>query len=274
MSTAATPVIRNQVENALALRSAGLLQEALDVLTTPGEYIADFYTLRGEIQLALGRFQEAAGSYFTVATTEPDNVFAQYNLAICLHRLGHWVEASQAFQKVLDVDAHRDDARLGLGACLLHLDRAESALSNFDNCWSEAARLRALFGKAVALQLLHRFDEAEATYERLLSSEPNSEEALSNLVVLSIDAGDHEAARRRALRLLEISPHSTVALQCLAGLALERREYEAAVRFCGRIVERAPDCMEAWHNLRFASGRVMSGLSAPETAIGPALGRK
>ncbi len=195
-------------------------------------------------------------------------------MAICLHRLGHWAEASQAFQRVLDVDPHRDDARLGLGACLLYLDRAESALSNFDNCWSDAARLRASFGKAVALQLLHRFEEAEAIYERLLASEPNSEEALSNLVILSIDAGDHEAARRRALRLLEISPHSTVALQCLAGLALERREYEAAVRFCGRIVERAPECMEAWHNLRFASGRVMSGLSAPDNAIGPLLGRK
>jgi len=129
-------------------------------------------------------------------------------------------------------------------------------------------------GQAVALQLLRRFDEAEATYERLLSSEPNSEEALSNLVVLSIDTGDHETARGRALRLLEISPHSTVALQCLAALALERREYESAVRYCGRIVERAPGCMEAWHNLRFASGRVMSGLSAPEAAVGPALGRK
>jgi len=274
MSTAATPVMRNQVENALALRSAGLLQEALDVLSTPGEYIADFYMLRGEIQLALGRFQEAAGSYFTVATAEPQNAFAQYNLAVCLHRLGRWAEASQAFQKVLDVDPHRDDARLGLGACLLYLDRAEGALSNFDNCRSDAARTKAIFGKAVALQLLRRFEEAEATYDRLLASEPTSEEALSNLVVLSIDAGDHESARRRALRLLEISPNSTVALQCLAALALERREYEAAVRYCGRIVERAPECMEAWHNLRFASGRVMSGLSAPDTSIGPALGRK
>ena len=270
MSTAATPVIRNQVENALALRSAGLLQEALDALTAPGEYFSDFYTLRGEIQLALGRFQEAAGSYFTVTTAEPNNVFAQYNLGICLHRLGRWLEGSQALQKVLEVDPHRDDARLGLGSCLLHLDRPEAALANFDNCWSDAARLRALFGKAVALQLLRRFEEAEAAYERLLSAEPNDEEVLSNLIILSLDAGDHETARRRALRLLDVSPNSTVALQCLAGIALERREYEAAVRYCGRIVERNPDCMEAWHNLRFASGRVMSGLSAPETSLGPA----
>ncbi len=274
MSTAATPVIRNQIEAALALRSAGRLQEALDVLTAPGDYIADFYMLRGEIQLALGRVQEAAGSYFTVTTAEPDNTFAQYNLALCLHRLGRWMEAAQVFQKVLDTDSHRDDARLGLGACLLHLNRAEAALANFDNCWSDAARLRVLFGQAVALQLLRRFNEAEATYERLLSSEPNSEESLSNLIALSIDSGDLEAARRYAVRLLEISPHSLVALQCLAALALERREYEAAVRYCGKIVERAPDCMEAWHNLRFASGRVMSELSAPDSASGSVAVRK
>jgi tetratricopeptide (TPR) repeat protein len=274
MSTAATHVIRNQVETALSLRSAGRLQEALDALTAPGDYIADFYMLRGEIQLALGRFQEAAGSYFTVATSEPDNALAQFHLATCLHRLGRWTEASQAFQKVLDVDPHRDEARLGLGACLLHLDRAESALASFDSCWSDAARLRAWFGKAVSLQLLRRFGEAEATYERLLGSDPHSEEALSNLIALCIDAGDLEGARRYASRLLEVSPQSTVALQCLAALALERREYEAAVRYCGKIVERAPECMEAWHNLRFASGRVMSAISTPETNIGSAAVRK
>lgn len=266
MFTAATQVIRNEVETALQLRSAGRLQEALDVLSAPGDYNPDFYMLRGEIQLALGRFQEAAGSYFTVATAEPENALAEYNLATCLHHLGRWLEASQAFQKVLDVDPHRDDARLGLGACLLHLDRAESALANFDSCWSDAARFRALFGKAVALQLLRRFEEAEATYERLLSSDPNCEEALSNLMVMGVVSGEWESARRRALRLLDLAPDSLAALQCLAAVALERREYEAAVRYCGRIVERFPDCREAWHNLRFASGRIMSELPGPENA--------
>lgn len=268
MSTAATQMIRSEVETALELRSAGRLQEALDVLSTPGDYNPDFYMLRGEIQLALGRFQEAAGSYFTVATAEPDNALAQYNLATCLHHLGRWLEASQAFQKVLEVDPHRDDARLGLGACLLHLDRAENALTNFDNCWSDAARFRAQFGKAVALQLLRRFDEAEATYERVLASDPNCEEALSNLMVMGVVSGQWEHARHRALRLLEMSPDSLAALQCLAAVSLERREYETAVRYCGRIVERFPDCREAWHNLRFASGRIMSELSGPENTAG------
>jgi tetratricopeptide (TPR) repeat protein len=254
------------VEAALALRSAGRLQEALDLLSTPGEYTSDFYTVRGEIQFGLGRFQEAAGSYFTVVASEPDNTFARYHLAICLHQLSRWAEAAQTFQRVLDSDPHRDSARLGLGACLLHLHRFEEALANFDSCWSDASRWRASFGKAVALQLLGRRDEAEAGYQRLLISDPKSEEVLSNLIAMSIEAHALEAARRYSMQLLDVSPQSTLALRGLAAVALERQEYAEAARFCGRIVEQSPDCVEAWRNLRFATGRVMSGLARPAPA--------
>jgi tetratricopeptide (TPR) repeat protein len=264
-SAAVANTIRNQVEAALSLRSAGRLQEALDVLTTPGEYTSDFYTMRGEIQFALGRFQEAAGSYFTVVASEPDNTFAQYHLAICLHHLSRWVEAAQTFQRVLDSDPHRDSARLGLGTCLLHLHRVEEALANFDCCWSDASRWRALFGKAVALQLLGRWNEAEAAYDRLLQSDPKSEEVLSNLIAMSIETHDLEAAIRFAMRLLAVFPRSTIALRCLATVALERQEYEDAVRYCGQVVELAPDCVEAWRNLRFATGRVIA-LQTRETS--------
>jgi tetratricopeptide (TPR) repeat protein len=264
-SAAVTSTIRSQVDAALALRSSGRLQEALEMLATPGEYTSDFYTIRGEIQFALGRFQEAAGSYFTVVASEPDNTFAQYHLAICLHHLSRWTEAAQTFQRVLDSDPHRDSARLGLGACLLHLHRVEEALANFDCCWSDASRSRALFGKAVALQLLGRWDDAEAAYQRLLALDPKSEEVLSNLIAMSMEAHDLEAARHFSMRLLDVSPRSTAALRGLATVALERQEYEDAVRYCGRIVEEAPDCVEAWRNLRFATGRVIA-LQRPELA--------
>ena len=266
LSAALANTIPSPVEAALSLRSAGRLQEALDILTTPGEYTSDFYTVRGEIQFALGRFQEAAGSYFTVVASEPDNTFAQYHLAICLHHLSRWVEAAQTFQRVLDSDPHRDSARLGLGTCLLHLHRVEEALGNFDCCWSDASRWRALFGKAVALQLLGRWNEAEAAYHRLLLSDPKSEEVLSNLIAMSIETHDLESATRFSMRLLDVSPRSTIALRGLASVALERQEYEQAVRYCGRIVEQAPDCLEAWRNLRFATGLVMSSLQRPESA--------
>ena len=122
--------------------------------------------------------------------------------------------------------------------------------------------LRVLFGKAVALQLLGRHHEAEGAYQRLLAADPKSEEALSNLIALCMEAHDLENARRYATRLAELDPESPAALQGLAAVALENREYEAAFRYCSRIVERTPECVEAWHNLRFASGRIMSTLRA------------
>jgi tetratricopeptide (TPR) repeat protein len=276
MSTAAKPAIRNQIEAALALHATGRSEEALDALTTPNENLPDFYTLRGDIQFALERFEEAAGSYFTSATLEPppENAYAQFRLGICLHHLGRWAEAGQAFQRVLEMDPHRDEVRLGLGACLLHLNRPEEALANFDRCWSDAARLRVLFGKAVALQLLGRHQEAEGAYQRLLASDPKSEEALSNLIALCMEAHDLENTRRYSLRLLELFPESTTALQGLAAVALENREYEAAFKYCSRIVERAPECVEAWHNLRFASGRIMSALGTSAAAAASTAGRK
>ncbi len=274
MSAAASPAIRTQLHAALSLRAAGRLEEALDVLSTPGEYSSDFYTVRGEIQVELGRYQEAAGSYFTVVASDPENTFAQFNLAVCLQQLKRWDEAAQGFQKTLQGDPHRDDARLALGACLLHLNRAEDALANFDACWSDAARARALFGKAVALQLLHHYEEAGEAYRRLLESDPRSEEVLSNLLALSIETQDWDGAEHYATELLAVSPNSLQANQGLAAVALERREFEAAVHHCGRIVEHDPECVEAWHNLRFATGRVMSALGAPAASNSQASGRK
>src|SRR5580700_2869952 len=95
MSTGAKRAVRNQIDAASYLHTAGRNEEALDLLTTPEENLPDFYTLRGDIQFVLARFEEAAGSYFTSATLEPapENVYAHYRLAICLHQLGRWVEA-------------------------------------------------------------------------------------------------------------------------------------------------------------------------------------
>jgi tetratricopeptide (TPR) repeat protein len=276
MSAAPKLAIRSQIEAALMLQSAGRHQEALDALATPGENLANFYTLRGDLQFGLARYQEAAGSYFAAATLEaaPGNVYAQYRLAICLHHLRRWPEAAQAFQKVLEVDPHRDEVRLGLGACLLHLNRPEEALANFDHCWSEASHTRVLFGRAVALHQLGRHHEAADAYQRVLAAEPRSEEALGNLIALYIEAQDLDNVKRFSEWLLDISPESQIGLQGLAAAALENREFEAAFRYCSRIVERVPDCVEAWHNLRYASGRIMNALRPPAAAIVSTAGRK
>jgi superkiller protein 3 len=259
----ARPGVQPQIDAALALRSSGNLEEALHALANPNEYSSYLHTVRGEIEFALGRFADAALSYFAVVHSEPDNADAHYNLALCLQRSDRWDASCQAFERTLALDCRRDVARLGLGASLLYLNRLDEALVALQGC-SYALKSAATFGRAVALQLLQRFGEAEAAYETVLAYDPNSEEALSNLIALAIETEDLDGVRDYSQRLLKISPQSPAALQGLATVALELQDHHAAARYCGRIVQLAPDCLEAWHNLRVALDRILQAFSAPE----------
>jgi tetratricopeptide (TPR) repeat protein len=231
----------SRAEEALRLRADGRAAEALEVLSEPGEYAQDVYTLRGDLQQEIGQLHDAVGSYSTVIALDPENLHAHQNLGVCLRRLGRWDAAADAFQKILDRDSYRDAARLGLAECLLHLDKPEQALACFEACWSEAAVAPALFGKAVALQLLRRFDAAEALYLRLLELQPDSDEALSNLIALSMETLDLARVERYADLLASRRPQSVVALQALIVVAFERRFYDQAAEYYGRLLRVVPE---------------------------------
>jgi len=237
-----------KLDTALELRSAGRLEEALEILSTASEFDPRLASVRAEIEFALGRFEDAAVSYSAVTLSDPGNTDLHYNLALCLACCERWDLAAEAFERVLRLDAERTDARLGLGSCLLHLSRAEEALVNFHRCGAGPA----LIGKAVALQSLQRFDEAGRLYETFLAAVPDSEEALSNLIAMSIQRRDFAQTSDYASRLLKVRPDSTVALEALATAAFGGSDHPAAAFYCERILELAPDNLEAWHNFRIA----------------------
>ena len=61
---------------------------------------------------------------------------------------------------------------LGLGICLLHQEKPEPAIGCFDKVLArQPDHETALFGKAVSLQLLWKFDEATALYLKILRKE-------------------------------------------------------------------------------------------------------
>ena len=239
-ATAARLAASNPIQAALALRSEGRIEEALQVLSSPGEFNADFYILRGDLQLELGQIQDAAESYSAVTAVDPDHTYAQGQLGLCLHSLERWEPAARAFEAVLQFDSHRDEIRLNLADCLLKLQHYGAALDCFDKCWSDASRRRALFGKALALQLLRRFDEAEKHYEHLLTIDPAAEEALSNLIAMSMEVFELTRVQKYSQRLLELNSHSPVALKGLALAAIERHDYPAASRYFYQLVEVDP----------------------------------
>ena len=240
---AASSTAPDPVQLALALRAQGRPQEALDALSIPNEFGADAYILRGDLQFELGRIEQAAETYLAVTEGDPDHVYAQGQLGLCLYRLNLWEAAASAFEVVIQTDPHRDEVRLQLADCHLRLKRFEAALACFDECWSEGSRRRALFGKAVALQLLRRLDEAEKLYERLLTIDPSAEEALANLIAMSMEVFELARVQKYSQRLLEINSRSTVALKGLALAAIERMDYTAAARYFHRALELEPEIM-------------------------------
>ena len=237
---AARPMLNDPLPAALALRAQGRPQEALDALSVPGDFSLDFYILRGDLELELGRVQEAAESYSTVIAEEPDHIYAQGQLGLCQQRLQNWEAAARAFEAVLQFDAHRDEVRLQLAGCLLRLQRFTAALECFDKCWTEAAKRRALFGKAVALQFLRRFDEAESHYERLLAIDPYAQEALANMIAMAMEVFELARVQKYSQRLLELNSRSAAACKGLALCAIERRDYAAASRYYQQVAELEP----------------------------------
>jgi tetratricopeptide (TPR) repeat protein len=240
-AAAAATAVGDPLQAALSLHSQGRLQEALEVLSGPGEFSADVYTLRGDLLVELGQLTDAAGSYYTATVQAPSNLYARSHLGSCLRRLARWEPAAEAFQAVLDADPHRDPIRLELGDCLLRLNRLEKALDCFDQCWSAAAQRQALFGKGVALQLLRRFDEAEIVYERVLALDGKAEEALANLVALSMEVFDLERVQRYSRRLVEVNPHSVPGLQGLTLVAVERGDMATAASHFSILSQQAPE---------------------------------
>jgi tetratricopeptide (TPR) repeat protein len=223
------------------LRAAGRPEQALEAISGQVEFSTKLYNLRGDLQFELCRIDEAAHSYAAVIEAEPGNTYALYKLAQCQLRQSRWEAAAVTLRKLLAHDPQRDQVRMRLGECLLNMNRLEEALACFDQCWSGPVRVPALFGKAVVLQQLRRFDEAEITYERVLELDPTTGEALSNLIAMSMEVFDLKRIQRYATRLIALSPQSTIALQGLALVAIERREYDAAARHFSRLIDWASE---------------------------------
>ena len=110
----------------------------------------------------------------------------------------------------------------------------------------------ALFGKAVSLQLLWKFDEATALYLQLLGKNPQSEECLVNLVTIGMARKDHDSIQKYSEQLLTLRPHSQAALEGLATCAFHSGDFEAAAQLCAKLVEFTPDHFERWFNLGVA----------------------
>ena len=91
---------------------------------------------------------DIAVTHFSAVIADPENSAAHFNLAIWLQHVERWDEAAKAFARALWLEPQREAARIGLGACLLKLNRIEDALKVFNQ--ADDTPGPALFGRAAS----------------------------------------------------------------------------------------------------------------------------
>jgi tetratricopeptide (TPR) repeat protein len=215
---------------------------------------------------------QAPESSSDTASTTASHFSEHLNRAFDLEKREQWQEAANSFREALKTKGGLPEALIGLGDCLLHLECSEEALAIFEQCLSNnAERERAMFGKAVALQKLARYEEADRAYRELLQITPDRPEPLANLVAVSVARRDTAALAEFSRQLLRLNPRSKAALQGLATHAIWNGD-PAAADYCTRLLELDPSSPEGWFNLGFArqrlAGSTLRSASATSAASG------
>jgi tetratricopeptide (TPR) repeat protein len=126
------------------------------------------------------------------------------------------------------------------GPELLEEGRFDDALACFNG-----PDLRSVFGRAVALQLLGRFDEAAETYDAVLAADPEHRETLANLIALHVERFDLGRVEKYARRLLAIDITSQVALRGLIVVSVERSDFDLAARCFAKLDLNEESCRDA-----------------------------
>lgn len=191
-----------------------LLSEAVRIQPRWGEARGNL----ADVQLALGRRDDAMRGYEAAVALNPDHVGLRERFGKALVEVGRSDEALRQYAAALQ----RDDG-------------------------SEAARLHALSGAAWAMQ--GRTDQAIQAYERALALDPAFSVARTNLALLRLGSGDPAAGVKQLEAVLAAGGEGPELHAGLAeGLARLGREREAADHYQAALRAR-PGWPQAANNL-------------------------
>ena len=219
---------------------------------------------RGNALLALGRNEQALGSYERALELNSNLADAHNNRGNALRALGRYTEAVESFERALKLKPGYSEGLNNLAITLMEMDHAADALTVYQAALRiDPNYLKAICNYAAALIALKRPQEALDHAERALTIDPGYYTAHltrgNALVMLNRDAEaleSYDAAA--ALRPTAWLPHNNKGLTLIQAGRI--REGAALLE---RAIELAPQCAEAYYNLslskRFEAGDAAIG---------------
>ena len=233
---------------------------------------ADAYSFLGGFYLEAQRFDQAAPVFEQALARNPRSRCDLYNLGICRYKQERWAEAAEMFRQASDLAprAARAESLVAQGVCFLHENEAQGALDLFEQALMvNPKQPQARFGKAVALQMQRRRDEADVIYQELELENPDSPDLLLNRLSIALSYGNEVTIRELAERLQASNrPILTLAAhEALATLAFVRERFSEAVKHCEqrKQIAKVLDCFElCFLNLRsFVTKQAKQRLNHP-----------
>jgi tetratricopeptide (TPR) repeat protein len=177
------------------------------------------------------------------------------NLRGLTHMLAGDVKASLAdFDTALELEPAMAEARFNRAVAMLRLGEYARASKDFESLWNDgpsALRARAAYHDALALDALHRANDAEAWLARALEADPQFDDALFFSGVLRERAGDLQAAGRAYKTYLERHPQSVGAMLRFGICAQRSGSIDTAKAFLQRAAAAAPDSPEGAEARKF-----------------------
>ena len=136
---------------------------------------------RGNVYHELGRFDEAIASYDKSIALAPEDAEAFYNRGSSLQKLKRLDEAIASYDRAIALRSDYADAFSNRGTVLQELGQYIEAVTSYDRAIALNPNFpEALCNRGSAFQKLKRFDEAIVSYNEAIALKPNFPEALCN----------------------------------------------------------------------------------------------
>jgi len=176
--------LRNDFLQAQTFQRMGRFVEAIAICrrvlkAAPDDLNANY--LMAMLQAQTGDLAKAARFFGATLALKPDFTDARFNLAYALNLLGRHGEAIPLYAQILSVVPHHVGARLNYSNCLKETGLYIDALASYDaliRIMPQSAEAHS--NRGLVLEKLNRLDEAFVAYDRAIALKPDYVEAHSN----------------------------------------------------------------------------------------------
>lgn len=200
----------------------------------------------GVVHLSARRYDRALEQFAALAERKPAEPRYVMNVAHCQQQLGRWAEAGATLRALIAARPDLPDAKLHLSSALLADGKPEDALRTLEEAKGQLGdHPERLVLMGAIYMFTNRFEDAEATFGRLLSLDPHEARAHHGLAVTALRRRDFDASIEHALTAVELKHFFPEAYYTLGQALTWSNDHQRAVQAFGVCVSMQPGHVDA-----------------------------